>query len=491
MKNMELLCKISAVLALACAANAATVVVPNYSFETPEVPNTTPALPFFEAWQHTPQPDWYQEDPQDPRTQWANLAGVFPNIASGQPGNLENLDQKQGAYLFSLPSNGIFQELSTRFEVGQMYSVTAGFVASSALSPADGTTIALSLYFRDSAGGFVTIASTNITFNSANFPTNTHLIDFTATSAPIKSLDASVGKNIGVMIVSTSPFDKAGGVWDIDNVRVRSFGVVNGSFEAPVVPNTVPALPFFDAWQRPPKPDWYQEDPQDARTHWANLAGVFPNPASGETGHITNMDEKQGAFIFAIPSNGIFQETPATFEQGVSYTLNVGFVGSATFPPPDGTTMQIGLYYRDGANMVPVATKDVVYNSSNFPTLTAFVDFSATTPFVSKTDAWYGKNIGVSIITTVATSGGIWDVDNVRLTANALQIQFSVVGGNLHITFPTKTGFTYRLQTSTDLVSWTDFSNPVTGNNAEGSVDVPLSTAPGQAFFKLKVTAAP
>src|SRR5436853_522859 len=102
---------VTAFLAATVSSRATSVTVPNYSFETPVVPETAPALPFIDSWQHTPKPDWYVEDPEDPRTQWANLAGVFPNPTAGTPGSIENMDQKQAGYFFAVPSNGIFQEL--------------------------------------------------------------------------------------------------------------------------------------------------------------------------------------------------------------------------------------------------------------------------------------------------------------------------------------------------------------------------------------------
>jgi hypothetical protein len=167
--------------------SAQSVQVPNYSFEAPTVPSSVPALPFFEAWQHTPKPDWYVEDPNAPETQWANLAGLFPNPVAGQPGHIDNLDQSQAGYLFAAPSNGIFQDLSATYEVARAYTVTAGLVGSSSIPPTDGTTLAISLYYRDATNQMVTIASTNVAYNSSNFPTNTSFIDF-STSTPVAKL---------------------------------------------------------------------------------------------------------------------------------------------------------------------------------------------------------------------------------------------------------------------------------------------------------------
>jgi hypothetical protein len=475
-----------------CANTAlgASVPVVSPSFETPVVPDTVPALPFFEGWQHTPKPDWYVEDPNDPTTQWANFAGVFPNTPAGSAGHIDNMDQKQAAYIFAVPSDGIFQDLAAKFEVAQRYTLTVGLVQSATFGPNPGSTLALNLYYRDLSSNIVTVASQTVTFNSTNFPTNNHFVDFTLHSSAVKSSDAWAGKNIGLMIVSTAAPENSGGIWDLDNVRLTAEAVPNGSFESPVVPNTVPALPFFEAWQHTPKPDWYVEDPNDPTTQWANFAGVFPNPAPGTSGHIENMDQNQGAYLFAVPSNGIFQELPATYEAGVSYKLSAGFVGSATFAPADGSIIQLSLYYRDGTNLVTVASRSITYNSTTFPSLTNFVDFTLNAPFVEQTNAWVGKQIGVAITSTVAQAGGIWDIDNVRLTANPLRLQIAFNGPKVELTWPTTAGVTYDVEVSGDLINWINYSGPLTGTGSPITMNISYLSQRG-GFFRLKLLSNP
>jgi hypothetical protein len=467
---------------------AATVPVSNPSFETPTVPNTVPALPFFEGWQHTPKPDWYVEDPNAPETQWANLAGVFPNPASGQPGRIENTDGTQAGYFFGVPSNGIYQDLNATFEVAQSYQLTAGLVASSTIQPAEGSTVALSLYYRDSNNQIIPVASTNVPYNVTNFPSLTNFVDFSvSTERATRVSDPWAGKKIGVMLVSTAASDKAGGIWDVDNVRVSAFSVVNGSFEAPEVPPTVPALPFLVGWQHTPKPDWYVEDPSAPETAWANLAGVFPNPAPGTPGNIKNIDGKQAAYLFAVPPNGIFQETSATYEAGLSYEVSLGLVASTTIPPAEGSTLTIGLYFSDAqGNQIPLASRDVVYNAANFPSLTNLVYFNATSGPLKNGHPALGKHIGISIVSKVATSGGIWDIDDVQIRESVFALTTSRLASILRISWPARAGTTYQLQKSEDLLNWADLRAPVQAAGTEVLVAEPLDPA-GRAFYRVRV----
>ena len=124
-------------------------------------------------------------------------------------------------------------------------------------------------------------------------------------------------------------------------------------------------------------------------------------------------------------------------------------------------------------------------------TVTSTVDFSVTTPLLSKTNAAIGKNIGISIISTVATAGGVWDVENVRFSAEALRVRSEKIGNNLHITWASKTGSSYQLQTSSDLVNWSDTGAVIAGNNGEISIDLPISGSGTEAFYKLRLTTAP
>lgn len=197
-----------------------------------------------------------------------------------------------------------------------------------------------------------------------------------------------------------------------DGVRVPNF-----SFENPPVPEGTPAYPVHVGWQQYPKPAWYDDG---GGFSWDLLTGVFKNTAAGEFDHIDNVDQIQAAYLFAVTENGIYQDLPVTFQTGVAYTASVGFCGSASIPPAAGATLDVTLYYRNGANeMVGIATNTVTYNAATFPNSTNLVDFSVSSTAVKSTDAWAGKNIGVSVRSTASaeTMGGIWDLDNVRVNA--------------------------------------------------------------------------
>ena len=98
-----------ALIVCTAGAAAATLAVPNNSFEWPEVPFVTPyASPEVEVWQKSEQPAWYDPSTND-YTPWAYLAGQFYNVPF--PGQfIENCDGTQAAFLFALPEVALFQD---------------------------------------------------------------------------------------------------------------------------------------------------------------------------------------------------------------------------------------------------------------------------------------------------------------------------------------------------------------------------------------------
>ena len=83
-----------------------------------------------------------------------------------------------------------------------------------------------------------------------------------------------------------------------------------------------------------------------------------------------------------------------------------------------GATLELNLYYRDGAsNRITVATTTVTNLLSVFSNTTQLVDCTVNVPTVRSNDAWAGQNIGIMFLSTVTTNlqGGYWDLDNVRL----------------------------------------------------------------------------
>ena len=241
--------------------------------------------------------------------------------------------------------------------------------------------------------------------------------------------------------------------------QAASVSIPNPSFESP-------ATSFVDtniiAWEKSPKPFWYDET---ANGPWGQLTGVFVNPPPGSPGadHIDNCDSNQAAYLFALPGVALFQNKASTssntldaaFEIGKSYDLTVGVLGSGG-GMSNGATLFFGLYFRDAASNSVVVAGTVVTNSSAvFSNHTHFVDFQTRLPAVKATDAWAGKNIGVQIVSTVGfeLSGGYWDVDNVRLISTREPgLSGSVApNGQFTLTLASETGLSFEVLAATNI----------------------------------------
>ncbi|HEY0457251.1 MAG TPA: PEP-CTERM sorting domain-containing protein [Verrucomicrobiae bacterium] len=198
------------------------------------------------------------------------------------------------------------------------------------------------------------------------------------------------------------------------NLRAASINVPNASFESPSTPPGFPAYPVVDSWQKFPQQPGI---PLPPGITWDQLAGVFPNTPVGSADHIDNMTGNQGAYMFNIPGVGLFQDLSATYQAGNSYNLTVGILGGDQ-GMPEGSSLLLGLYYRDGANnMVPIGSLPVTFTAAAFPNTTHFFDYQVQIPGVLGGDAWAGKGIGVEIVSTFGTGQGDWVLDNVRLDA--------------------------------------------------------------------------
>ena len=71
--------------------------------------------------------------------------------------------------------------------------------------------------------------------------------------------------------------------------------IPNSSFE---LPKTEFVDTRIEAWQKSPKPDWYQETEE---FKWDQLCGVFINPAATNSSYIDNIDGQQALYLFAVP----------------------------------------------------------------------------------------------------------------------------------------------------------------------------------------------
>ncbi len=207
----------------------------------------------------------------------------------------------------------------------------------------------------------------------------------------------------------------------------QSFVVPNGSFESP---STSFASPFVDDWQKPAKPDYFDEAAFGFQ--WVQTAGVFANTAPGSPDHIDNMDGLQSAFLLGFPQAALFQELPeaeARYTPGLAYRLEVDLFGKGL---TEGSILTLGLYYRDDADQaVSVGTLPIVYSAAAFPSTTHFSEFVVEVPVVQAGDAWAGEPIGVMLESTFGTGSGFWDVDNVRVTAVPEPMSLGLVGVGL------------------------------------------------------------
>jgi hypothetical protein len=204
-------------VAVASTLHAASIIVPNSSFESP---NTLPAgvSTTIDSWQKAPKPAYFDEAAFG--FQWIQTAGIF---FDSNP--YANHDGTQCAYMLSFPGVTLFQDassgLNATYAAGQSYTMTLGLFGKS-LTP--NNSLQLSLYYRDAGNNVITIGSpTTITYNAANFPLTSplNLVDYSVTIPAVQAGDAWAGKNIGIMIqVASSDFQ--GGYWDMDNLRLTS-----------------------------------------------------------------------------------------------------------------------------------------------------------------------------------------------------------------------------------------------------------------------------
>jgi len=211
----------------------------------------------------------------------------------------------------------------------------------------------------------------------------------------------------------------------MSTLQAQPISVSNYSFESQLVNPMVFPVDFrLDSWQKAPKPGYFTDSPQ---LTWNQTVGMFngtlQNPYSNLVGN-------QAAYMLSLPGAGIFQDNQSTdwngavsglnasFQIGYAYQLTLGVFGKSMVE--NYSSMQLSLYYRDGADMVTVGVPTTItFNSITFNPAgpSTLVDYSVITPVVQAGDAWAGKNIGVRIDSALGTGDGYWDMDNVRLTA--------------------------------------------------------------------------
>ncbi len=422
-------------LATAGKLRASDVFVPNFSFESQATQFVDTRI---DSWQKPAQPNTFDTNVFGA---WDNLSGLFANTPSTNGDFIDNADGGQLAFLFAYPQIAIFQDFNSTdwsngapthafnatFNPGKSYRLTVGLTTSSEEPLNQGSTIQLSVYYRDISNNMVTVAATTVTYDTNVFTNLTHLIDFHVNVPMVQTNDAWAGQHIGIQIMSTTAPQLIGGVWDVDNVRLTELvGVPNFSFESQATQFVDTRI---DSWQKPAQPNTFDTNVFGS---WDNLAGLFANTPSTNGDFIDNAEGGQLAFLFAYPQIAIFQDfnstdwsngAPthafnATFTAGKAYDLTVGLTTSSEEPLTIGSTLLLNLYYRDASNnMVTVGATTVTFDTNVFTNFAHLVDFKVKVPTVKPTDAWAGKNIGIQFEATTAPQliGGVWDLDNVRL----------------------------------------------------------------------------
>ncbi|UCD50560.1 MAG: hypothetical protein JSW27_23920 [Phycisphaerales bacterium] len=371
------------------------IAVENASFESPAVdPNAFPAAPVVDGWTEL-----------DLDLEASSNTGVFANTANDSPDHISNADGSQLAFLGSEQGNGLEQDLAALYRAGCAYRLTVG-VAVSALFPpsadAPADTLEVALYYHD-ANEPVDIVRQAV---PATGQSATQLQDFSVYLPTVQANEPWADQPIGIGMRAAGA---AGGFWDLDNVRLvelmpESTAIENGSFEGPPVdPNGFGALPRVEAWTE-----------IDLDVEGSTNTGVFANTAPDSPDHVVNADGKQLAFLGSAQGNALEQDLAETYAVGYAYRLTAGVGVSARFPPfaeVPADTLELALYYRDGDEIVDLATQVVDATGQK---ATHLQDFSAYLQAVQPADPWAGQTIGVAI-RAAGLAGGFWDLDNVRL----------------------------------------------------------------------------
>lgn len=279
--------------------------------------------------------------------------------------------------------------------------------------------------------------------------------------------------------------------------------VPNGSFEQPPI-RFVSIL--INSWQKTAKPDWYIES---GGYSWNQLSGVFLNTTAGSSDHLDNCDGFQAIWLFAVPGAGLYQDydstdllttTPshafdAVYEVGKAYDLTVAVNGGGG-NMLEGATLELAMYYRDGAsNQVAVATTTATNSLAAFPLHTHLTDYRVHVPFVQVGDTWAGKHVGIRIKSTVSLDqeGGYWDVDNVRLVATA-EPQFAVTARltdiGLQLSWPSTHGFQYQVESTDDLKTWVASGTALLGTDENLVATVPL-IGRAKSYFRVRAILSP
>lgn len=191
-------------------ARAALVNVPNFSFESPAVPNVSPyASPNVDNWTKEGNPF---------------STGEFFNTPDVPP-QVDNANGNQLGFIFAVPGVGLSQDLTATYTVGQSYALTVGIQGGGGGMPVN-TPLQFRLYYRDTT---ITSGDNRVTIVSATYKNDntsgaiSHLTDVTTSLPTVTAGNPWAGKAIGIQMVSTDdPTVVEAGYFDLDNVRLNA-----------------------------------------------------------------------------------------------------------------------------------------------------------------------------------------------------------------------------------------------------------------------------
>ena len=185
---------------------SALIPIENASFESPLVdPNGFGAVPVVDGWTEI-----------DNDTLYSTNTGVFANTATGSFDHIVNADGDQLAFLGSQTGNALEQDLDAIYKAGCAYRLMVGVSVSvrfppSPVEPVD--TLEIVFYYRD-GNDVIDIARQTVEGTGQSY---TELQDFSLELPTVQSGDAWAGKTIGIALRASG---RAGGFWDLDNVRL-------------------------------------------------------------------------------------------------------------------------------------------------------------------------------------------------------------------------------------------------------------------------------
>jgi hypothetical protein len=208
------------ILILSAAASwAASIAVPNGSFELQSAAGQPQGVNInIDSWQKAPKPAYFDAIETNFGIFWVQTAGVFVDPSTNA---YINRDGAQAAYMLAFNQISLSQVLTSpgaTYDVGMSYTLTLGVYGKQMLG---GETLQLSLYYLDSLNNPITVGTpTTVTFSTATFPGTGpfSLIDYSTSSGEVLATDPWAGKNVGLRIESVSGVGQ--GYWDMDNARL-------------------------------------------------------------------------------------------------------------------------------------------------------------------------------------------------------------------------------------------------------------------------------